>query len=319
MSGRSIKMRIGVSSCLLGHKVRYDGKHKKDSFITDVLAPSITIVDVCPEIEIGMGVPREPVRITDVGSGQRLVGTKSGDDWTLRMCKYVCKRVSQEDIKILSGFVFRSKSPSCGVNHVKVYGNKGDRPKFGSGLFAAEFVKTYPDLPVEEDSRLCDKEVRDNFLARVFAYHRWQRLSASPISRERMIEFHNNHKYLLLAHSPTILRRLDNLVDGITEKSPTSSRIRYRHLFMDALRFHATIKKNVKVLRRIVSSIKKQLTSNEIEDVRTSIGDYDDKVVPLVVPIVRLRSLATKYKIQSLTDQVYLNPHPKELLMRDCV
>ncbi len=206
------RIRLGISTCLLGEQVRYDGGHKHDRFLTDVLGPYVEWVSVCPELEVGMGVPREAVRLVGPASAPKMVGIDSGTDWTDRMLAWSRRRVNQFGKMKLSGYVLKSKSPSCGMERVKVYNAKGMAAKDGMGLFADVFIKGHPLIPVEEEGRLNDPHLRDNFIVRVFAYHRLQKLMGGKFTVGKLVQFHTAEKYLLLAHSPKYYRELGPLV-----------------------------------------------------------------------------------------------------------
>jgi uncharacterized protein YbbK (DUF523 family) len=188
------EIRIGISSCLLGKRVRYDAGHKKDSYITDILGAHFWFVPVCPEIEVGMPVPREAVRLEGTADAPRMVGGKTGEDWTDRMNRYSRQRVRKSDLADLSGFIFKSRSPSCGMERVKLYVQPGTVEKKAVGLFARAFMDQFPHLPVEEEGRLTDPALRENFIVRVFAYHRLQQLLKSRFSRGEMVQFHTEHE-----------------------------------------------------------------------------------------------------------------------------
>lgn len=312
------QIRVGVSTCLLGQKVRFDGGHKHDRFLTESLGRFVRFVPICPELEVGMGVPREAVRLVGDPESPRMVGNKSGEDWTERMTDYCRKRVQRKDIQALCGYILKRKSPSCGMERVKVYSEESGMPTSpGVGLFAAELMRAHPYLPVEEEGRLTEPWLRDNFVVRVFALYRWRELNRQPFSRQRMIEFHTHHKYLLLAHNPQMYRELGRLVAAIKSIPPAQFREQYLDQFMRTLSYRATTKKNVNVLHHIVGFIKKQMSADEKRDVLQAIEDYQAELVPLIVPITLIRHFIRKYGIDYILAQVYLSPHPKELMLRN--
>jgi uncharacterized protein YbgA (DUF1722 family)/uncharacterized protein YbbK (DUF523 family) len=315
----SSKIIIGTSSCLLGQKVRFDTGHKHDRFITDVLGPFVTLIPVCPEVEIGMGAPRESVKLVGNLNEPRMVGNKSGEDWTDRMLKYARQRVKQEDIRNLTGYILKRKSPSCGMERVRVQTASKTSEYKGVGLFASALLEEYPYLPIEEEGRLNDPALRENFIERIFALSRLQELFASPFSRRKMIEFHTNHKFMLLSHSTVNYRRLGQLVGQIKEVPASRFKKEYRDLFMHTLKFKATVKKNTNVLQHIMGFLKDHLSNSEKRDVNEAISNYHDNLIPLVVPITLLRHFVFKYEIDYIQDQYYLSPHPKELMLRNHV
>ncbi|HOZ08481.1 MAG TPA: DUF523 and DUF1722 domain-containing protein, partial [candidate division Zixibacteria bacterium] len=225
-------IKVGISTCLLGQKVRFDAGHKHDRYITDVLGGYFRFVPVCPELEVGMGVPRESVRLEGAPDAPRLVGTRSGADWTERMNRYARERTARPDLADISGYILKKDSPSCGLERVKVYPPSGMAERKGTGLFAAALRQRFPLLPIEEEGRLNDHRLRENFIVRVFAYDRLQTLFRERFSRGRLVAFHTAHKYLLMAHSPKHYAELGRLVAAVSRHSPAAMREQYRRLFM---------------------------------------------------------------------------------------
>jgi uncharacterized protein YbgA (DUF1722 family)/uncharacterized protein YbbK (DUF523 family) len=312
-------IRVGISACLLGQKVRFDAGHKRDRYITDVLAPFFQFVPVCPELEIGMGVPREAVRLEGPSDDPRMVGTRSGEDWTRRMNDYSERRVRQDDLQKLRGYILKKDSPSCGMERVKVYSSSGIPTRSGRGLYAAYLMEQYPLLPVEEEGRLTDARIRENFIERVFAYHTLRRLFDSRFSRRAMVRFHTVNKYLLLSHSPAHYRRLGSLVAAIKDYSPAEFRDEYGKLYMDALAVKSTARKNVNVLQHILGFLKRDLPPDDKTYILGIIEDYRQGLIPLVVPMTLIKNFIRKFRVSYIADQTYLNPHPKELMLRNHV
>jgi uncharacterized protein YbgA (DUF1722 family)/uncharacterized protein YbbK (DUF523 family) len=311
--------RIGISSCLLGKKVRFDSGHKRDRYLTDLLGEYVKFVPTCPEVEVGMGVPREAVRLEGQPEAPRMVGNKSGEDWTDRMNAYSRKRVRQKYLSDLSGFILKNRSPSCGMERVKLYIKPGTVERKGVGLFAAALMERYPNLPVEEEGRLSDARLRENFIVRVFAYHRLQHLFSDRFKRGEMVAFHTAHKYLMLAHSPKHYTELGRLVARVKKMTPGEFKEQYESLFMAGLTFKATVKKNVNVLQHIAGFLKERAPAEDRRDVARVIADYHRELLPLIAPITLLAHMVRKYDIAYIRDQVYLNPHPKELALRNHV
>ncbi len=310
-----LPLRIGISACLLGENVRFDGGNKRDAFINELLAGYFEWVPVCPEVEIGMGVPREAVRLTGNIEAPRMLGIRSRNDWTSRMLDFAKKRCSALEASHLSGFIFKSRSPSCGIDRIPVYDMHNIPVKKGHGLFAKVFADTYPLIPVEDEGRLNDARIRENFIVRVFAYGRLQKLMESPFSRSTFIRFHTIHKYLLLSHSPWHYSLL-----GRIAAHPDKAALReYAPLFMEALRIKSTVKKNLNVLLHILGYLKNHLTAPDKSDLLEVIGQYKKETVPLIVPITLLKHYVKKFNIQYIKDQVYLDPHPRELMLRNHV
>ncbi|MFH1687687.1 MAG: DUF523 and DUF1722 domain-containing protein [bacterium] len=313
------RLRIGVSSCLLGIESRYDGGHMRDGYIADVLAEYFDFAPVCPELEAGMGKIREPVQLEGNLESPRLVGIKSGQDWTARMIQYSSRRLRKADLSETCGYILKSRSPSCGMERVKLYSPTGRVARKAVGLFAAALMKKYPDLPVEEEGRLGDPDLRENFIVRVFAYDRLRQLFAGRFRRSEIIAFHISHKCLLLAHHPATYRQLGWLLAATQDTSASELRQQYRHLFMTALSHRATVKKNVNVLQHIRGSLKKHISASEEADLLTVIAEYHRELVPLIVPLTLVRHHVDKHQITYIQDQVYLNPHPSELMLRNRV
>jgi uncharacterized protein YbgA (DUF1722 family)/uncharacterized protein YbbK (DUF523 family) len=313
------KIRIGISSCLLGEEVRYDGGHKHDRFLTDILGRYVEWVSVCPELEVGMGVPREAVRLEGPASAPRMIGTGSGEDWTGRMNAYAERKVSQLGRLNLSGYILKSRSPSCGMERVKLYGAKGAASKEGVGLFAKVLIKGHPLIPVEEEGRLNDPHLRDNFIVRVFALHRLRRLMDGKFGVGKLVEFHTAEKYLLLAHSPKHYRALGRLVANAKTIPSGELMEKYSGSYMECLGVRSTVKNNVNVLQHIVGFLPDALSALEKKEILRVIDDYRKGLVPLVVPVTLLRHYVRTYEIGYIANQAYLNPHPKELMLRNHV
>jgi uncharacterized protein YbgA (DUF1722 family)/uncharacterized protein YbbK (DUF523 family) len=311
------KIRIGVSSCLLGEQVRYDGGHKQDRFLTDVLDPFVEWVPVCPELEVGMGVPREAVRLVGPASAPRMVGSDSGNDWTEKMNAYAKRRVAGIGRLNLSGYILKSRSPSCGMERVKIYNANGMASKDGAGLFASVLIKGHPLIPVEEEGRLNDPHLRENFIVRVFAFARLRKLMDGKLTVGKLVEFHAAEKYLLLAHSPKHYRELGPLVAGAKRTPAAELREKYERLFMDGLRVRSTVKKNVNVLQHIAGFMPDSIGAGDRKEIVEVIEDYRGGLVPLIVPVTILRHHVRAHSIGYIANQTYLNPHPKELMLRN--
>ncbi len=322
-------IRVGVSRCLLGDEVRYDGQHKRSQYAVDVLGQQFEFVAVCPEVEVGMPIPREPVRLesgqrtpraADLGDGAvKMVAPGSGRDWTAKMSRFVRSRVRELAKLELSGFILQQKSPSCGMERVKVFGTSGMPQRVGSGLFAAELMKQLPALPVEEEGRLNDAVLRENFLTRVFAYSRLQQLYRQRWNRGAMVGFHADHKYLLMAHSPQKLKELGRLVAAVKQHSAADFRRQYEQQFMSILKMQATVRKNVNVLQHLLGYLKKKISADEKRGLLEAIDDYHRRLVPLIVPVTLLRHYFRLHPTDYLERQFYLNPHPKEWMLRNHV
>lgn len=314
------KIRIGVSACLLGEKVRYDGQHKHDSYITGVLSAWFDFVSVCPEFELGLGVPRETMRLEGDTAHPRLVTTRTGRDLTESMLAWCRDRVTGLEKENLCGFIFKSKSPSSGMERVKVYPRGGGMPvNKGRGLFAQAFMERFPLLPVEEEGRLNDPGLRENFIERVFTLKRWREMVQAESTRAGLINFHERHKYLLMSHSIPHYRSLGKMVADMKGRRLEAVRRDYLAAMTDALRLRATVKKHTNVLQHMAGYFKKQLGADEKAELQENISNYAAGHVPLIVPVTIINHYVRKYREPYLGRQYYLQPHPIELQLRNQV
>ena len=310
-------IRVGISSCLLGERVRYDGGHRLDHFLVDTLGRFVEYVPVCPESEAGFGVPREAMRLAGDPSAPRLVTVKTKKDMTEGMKGWIREKLHELGKEDLRGFIFKSGSPSSGMERIKVYDGSGHPRKSGVGLFARAFMERYPRMPVEDEGRLHDMALRENFIVRLFAFDRWKEECTRDRGAASIIDFHARHKYLLMAHSPSKQRELGKLVARIGEMSRGDFRERYEELFMEALRCRATVKKNVNVLEHLAGYFKDRLGVDEKKELAEVIGQYRRELVPLIVPVTLIRHYVRRYGEEYLGGQYYLDPHPMELKLRN--
>jgi uncharacterized protein YbgA (DUF1722 family)/uncharacterized protein YbbK (DUF523 family) len=312
-------LRLGISRCLLGEEVRFDGGHKRDNFLTELLARYVEWVPVCPEVEAGLGIPREAMRLVGHPQNPRLVTIKSGMDHTRALETMTTNRIDELKELDLSGYVFKKGSPSCGIERVRIYNEHGVDSRNGVGLFARAFIEQFPLIPVEEEGRLCDLTLRENFIERVFCYRRWQDLVQSGVTRRSLVQFHTIHKYVLLAHSPQQYEVLGRLVGQAHQHRPKELTYRYGELFMKVLAMKATVRKHVNVLQHILGYFKKRLGAHEKAELLGVIGDYHHGLTPRVVPLTLIRHYTRIFDVRYIREQVYLNPHPKELILRNHV
>jgi len=312
-------IRIGVSSCLLGETVRYDGGHKRHAFLTETFGRFVEWVPVCPEVECGLGTPRESMRLVDNGEGVRLLTVKSAVDLTGRLESYARRRVAELAKADLSGYVLKKDSPSCGLMRVKVFRPNGVAVRSGRGLFAARLVEQCPNLPVEEEGRLSDPRLRENFVERVFAYSRLRELFEGRWNAAALIGFHTAHKLILMSHSPEAYRRLGRLVAGVRDLSRKDMERRYSDAFMAALSVIATPRRHTNVLQHMAGYFKDRLDRDAKTELAAAIDDYRRELVPLVVPLTLLRHYVRLHEVSYLAGQLYLEPHPKELMLRNHV
>ena len=314
----SSAIRIGASACLLGEHVRYDGGHKHDRYITDTLGAYFTFVPVCPEVGCGLPIPREAMRLEGDPAAPRLMTRQTRVDKTEQMLAYCATKIGELENEDLCGFIFKKDSPSSGLFRVKVY-NNGQAQKNGSGLFAAAVARRFPLLPMEEEGRLNDPDIRENFIERVFSYRLWKDFLAGKPTVGRLVEFHTGNKLLMMAHSPQIYREMGVLVAHGAEVALADLLQRYEELFMKGLALHATVKKNTNVLQHIMGYFKQQLSADEKVELLEVIGQYYDRLLPLIVPMTLLRHYINKYDQQYLKGQLYLAPHPAQLMLRNHV
>jgi len=313
------KIRLGISSCLLGQEVRFDGSHKRDRYLTDTLGSYVEYVPVCPEVEVGLPTPRDALRLVGSQDSPRLVFSRSGEDITDRMTAWAQQRVKALEKEDLCGFVFKSKSPSSGMERVRLYDHNGVPKKVGVGVFARAFMEHFPLLPVEEEGRLHDPQLRENFIEAIFTLKRWRESVAAGLGPKQLIAFHSAHKLLIMSHSTEIYRQAGKLVARAGELEPELLYGQYQQLLLKGLRLKATIPKQVNVLHHILGYFKKQLSPDEKQEALEIIERYRGRLVPLIVPITLLNHFVRKYQQPYLQQQVYLNPHPIELSLRNHV
>jgi len=309
--------RIGISTCLLGEKVRYDGQHSQDHFLTDTFGRFVEWVPVCPEVECGLGTPREPMHLEGDPDDPTLVTIRTHQDLTGRMKAWAKARVRELEKEDLAGYVFKSGSPSSGMERVKVYGESGVPRKIGVGLFARAFMEHFPLLPVEEEGRLHDDVLRETFIECVFCLKRYRDAVRRPRTRGALVAFHAAHKLVLMAHSPKHLKEMGALVARGKELTPKELLESYERLLLAALRTQATVGKNANVLMHALGYFKEDLSAGEKGEMLEVIEDYRREFVPLVVPVTLLRHYVRKYEQPYLKEQAFLNPHPIELKLRN--
>ena len=310
------KIRIGISSCLLGNMVRWNAGHKLDRFLTGTLGQFVDFVPVCPEVEAGFGVPRESFRLVGDAEAPRLMTFKSKQDHTERMLTWARKRVEELETEDLCGFIFKSDSPSSGMIRVKVYTDKGMPQKKGVGLFARAYMNHFPRIPVEDDGRLHNPAIRENFIERIFTMQRWRDCLSRNPGMGALVDFHTANKLLFLSHSQTHYRQMGKLVAEGGKLPPGERFARYEQLMTDALALKTTPKKNSNVLLHLLGYFKKVLTADEKQELLEIVDQYRSGLVPLIVPITLINHYVRKYDQPYLKKQTYLNPHPVELKLR---
>jgi len=317
--GAESDIRIGVSACLLGAKVRYDGQHKLDHWIAGTLGRFVRFVPVCPEMDIGLGAPRESIRLTREGDEVHLTAPRSGGDHTKAMRHYAtgkCDSLAELD---LSGYILKKDSPTCGMERVRIYDGSGMPSRTGRGLFAAALLERFPLLPVEEEGRLNDPWLRENFIERVFAYRRLKDLFQPGWDVGDLVAFHTREKYLLLAHEPRGYAALGKLVAGAKGQTRSALAREYQDGFMTALGKLATVRKHCNVLQHMAGFFKREAPPHDRAELAALIEDYRAGLAPLVVPITLIKHYARRFGAGYLAGQTYLEPSPKELLLRNHV
>lgn len=319
----SQEILIGISACLLGEEVRFNGGHKLDRFLRDTFGSYVTFVPVCPEVDIGLGVPRETLRLVRSGPEDdpiRMVMPKSGVDHTTAMRRYARKKVKELGALELCGYVGQKGSPSCGYERVKVYPPQGGAPtKDGRGLFIDELIERFPNLPVEEEGRLNDPGLRENFVERVFAYRRLRNLFAGRWKVGDLVQFHTREKLLLLAHDRPCYQELGRLVAKGKELPRAEVAERYEALFLQGLKKIATRRKHTNVLQHAAGHLKQALDDDDKRELHDVIETYHRGLVPLIVPITLFRHHVRRHDVEYLQQQTYLEPHPQELMLRNHV
>ena len=312
------KIPIGISSCLLGEAVRFDGGHKQDNYIIGTLGNYFVFHPVCPEVAIGLPIPRPPIRLVQFKDGVRVVGVKDREVDVTHSLHSFGKKMAQEMSEI-SGFIFKRASPSCGMERVKVYDQDGRSIDVASGAFAEEIMKGQPLLPVEEEGRLGDPGLRENFIMRVFVYHRWRQLLAGGLSAKKLIAFHSDHKYLILAHSQSSYKSMGTMLANAGAEDIEALGQEYVQLLMHALSKPAPRKQHVNVLLHLLGYLKDHLDATDKAEILEIIEHYRDGIVPLIVPITLLKHHFRRHPHDYIERQVYLSPHPHELMLRNFV
>jgi uncharacterized protein YbgA (DUF1722 family)/uncharacterized protein YbbK (DUF523 family) len=312
-------IKLGISSCLLGENVRYDGGHKLDRFLTETLGQYVEYVPVCPEVECGLPIPRESMHLQGDLESPRLITSRTKQDMTERMVSWAKKRVFELEKEDLYGFIFKSDSPSSGMERVRVYNEKGMPVKKGVGMFARIFMENFPLLPTEDEGRLHDPKLRENFIERIFTLKRWREGLVMKESRGNLVDFHTQHKLLILSHSPKHYQIMGKLVAKAKEIPLKDLYQQYQDILMETLKTKTTPKKNANVLMHMMGYFREELSSDEKKELLEVIDNYRQKYIPLIVPITLINHYVRKYDQPYLKQQIYLNPHPLELQLRNHV
>ena len=313
------KPKIAISACLLGAEVRFNGGHKESRLCSQALSEHFDFVPLCPEVAIGLGIPRQPIRLVGDSAKPQAVGSVDSTlDVTHALHDYgASMAATHTDI---CGYIFMQKSPSCGLERVKVY-QDGGRPAelSGRGIYANAFCAAHPDLPAEEDGRLNDPVLRENFLTRVYAYSAWQDLLKAGLTRRSLTEFHARYKYLLMAHHPVQYKTLGNLLGSLGKNPPQAIAGQYFSELMQALKQCATRRTHSNVLRHLSGYLKKSISAADKQEMQQIIDQYLHGIVPLVVPLTLLKHHFRLHPDPYIARQVYLQPHPENLSLRNAI
>ena len=315
----SRKPRLGISACLMGSEVRFNGGHKESRLCTQALAQHFEFVALCPEVAIGLGTPRAAIRLVDDPHGPRALDSRDPDrEYTQALHDYGVRMAAELDD--LDGYIFMQKSPSCGLHRVKLYGDNGYPLEGGGrGIFAAAITAQRPDLPVEEEGRLNDPVLRENFLTRVFAHAEWQALLRAGLSRSAIIDYHSRYKYLLMATDPEQYKAIGRLLGSLGEHDPRELGPRYFSALMVALRKCATRGTHSNVLQHLSGYLRSSLSGDQRQEIQQLIEQYRQGIVPLVVPMTLLKHHFRQHPHPYIERQAYMQPHPENLSLRNAL
>lgn len=311
------RIRVGVSACLLGTEVRFNGGHKRDPFVVEMLGRHFSWVPVCPEVDIGLGVPRESLRLTGDPEHPRLVGNPSGHDHTAAMQAYAAAKAEQLAPMNLHGYIFKKNSPSCGLSRVRVYKDSGMPLKRGTGMFAAGLRQALPMIPMEEEGPLHDPEIRESFVERVFAYARWREFVDGGVDAAGLVDFHTCEKLAVMSHSTVGYRELGRLVATVKKSTVQAVAKEYGASWMKTLGQRATRRKQVNVLQHVQGYFKRELDAGDRAELMDVIERYRLGHVPLIVPITLLKHHMRRHPHEWLSKQSYFSPYPDELMLRN--
>jgi uncharacterized protein YbgA (DUF1722 family)/uncharacterized protein YbbK (DUF523 family) len=304
------KIPIGISSCLLGEQVRFDGGHKRDAYIVGTLSAYFEFHPYCPEVAIGLGVPRPSIQLVKIGDAISCVGVKDPTlDVTDRLRDFAAQQ--KDSHAKLCGYILKSNSPSCGMERVKVYAGKQPH-RNGFGIYAQEMMRNNPLLPVEEEGRLGDPGLRENFIQRVYVYYRWQQLLAEGLTAQRLTRFHARHKLIIMSHAD--YRELGQLLAGLTKDNLLQVAEQYISLLMITLKTIVSRNSHVNVLQHIQGYLKKELSADNKAELCEIIERYRAGEMPLIVPLTLLKHHFRKYPDTYIADSYYMSPFPEQCI-----
>jgi len=306
------RIKLGISSCLAGANVRMDGGHMRNAFCMDTLSQFVDFESYCPESAIGLPSPRPSIRLNLIDNEIHAVSAKSGD-FTDDLLAYGAE--ASKKMNHLSGFILSSKSPSCGMERVRVYTKGQFSKKIGVGLFAQQLMKYQPLMPLEEQGRLNDIQIRENFLTRVYVYNAWLNLNNLGLTPSTLLEFHSIHKYLVMAHKPVAYKSLGKLLANLSENFEEKSQ-QYIVELMGALKDIITRKNHVNVLQHLQGYFKQYLNKEQKQELTKTVELYRQALIPLMVPISLIKHYLLEFPDEYLLKQRYLNPTPIDLALR---
>ncbi len=311
------KIPLGVSQCLMGEQVRFDGGHKRDHYLTDVLSEYIEFRPVCPEVAIGLGIPRKPIRLVVMGEKTRVRGIENPDlDVTDALVEQA--ELALQQMPDICGYVFMQKSPSCGAFGMQRYQTNGfPVDSKGRGAYAKRFMELVPLLPVEEAGRLHDAGLRDNFLTRVFAYHDFKTHVAAAPTAKKLINFYSRYKYQVMAHHVPSYFSIGRYLSNLSGRNINTSSDEFFRLFMKALAHHATRKGNTNAIMHLRGYLKEHLNTQDKQELSQLIDSYKTGMVPLVAPLTLLKHHLLKLDNPYLKSQTFWAPHPERLGLRN--
>ena len=310
------KPKVGISLCLLGKNVRYNGGHKLDHYLKEILGKFVEFVPVCPEVEAGFGIPREAVHLIQKNECLFMVSEKTNKDLTNEMNSWISQKLPVLEKEELCGFIFKSKSPSCGVYRTRIYRENKEPLLNGRGLFAKEYIKKFPMIFFEEEGRLHNPVIRDNFIESIFINNSWNKIKRN-LSINELLKFHKEIKYTLMSHSPKILKEMGFLVANSTSNKIEDIFSKYYELLKNCISVYSTRKSHKNVLDHIQGYFKKNLVKGEKAELKELINNYFNGLVPLIVPVTLINHYVKIYEEEYLSTQYYLNPPPLELMLRN--
>ena len=317
MEAEPARIRVGISSCLLGAAVRYDGGHKRDAYINGTLSRCFEFVPVCPEVAIGLGTPRPPIRLVRTDGGIRVRGRDDPSRDVTDELRGFARETAARLGDGISGYIFKRASPSCGMERVKVYDAKGMPAGRSAGAYAGALMAAMPLLPCEEEGRLGDPDLRENFIERVLVFDRWQRLVRAGLTPSGLVEFHTTHKFLVLAHNQAAYRRMGRLVARAGEPGLEALAAEYAQELMTALKRRATRGRHANVLEHLFGFVSRHLDAADRAEMVDVLADYRAGLLPRLVPVTLLKHHFRRHPNPYVERQVYLDPHPKELMLRN--